>query len=89
MKYLIIICLFLYGCGSGEVLVTYETVDREFLDAICTEEYRCDGYAIWNHTLPQRTCTIYLLTTDHYYSWPYYYQIRGHESRHCEEGAFH
>lgn len=89
MKYLIILLLFVAGCGSGEVLVTYETVDREFLDSVCSSPYPCDGFAIWNHDIPQKICTMYLLPMSKYPTEADYYETRGHESRHCEVGYFH
>ena len=78
--------LFMFGCGSGTVTVTYNEVSKEEL-AIIGGNPNFRGYAEWDFI--ESTCTIWMTSKESYRSESYYHEILGHEMRHCLEGAWH
>jgi hypothetical protein len=87
MKHLIIITLlFLFGCGSSTVTVTYNEVSKTEIKAMCIPR-DCTGYAEWNFAMA--TCTIYMMSKQSYRDIDRYHEVLGHEMRHCLEGAWH
>ena len=74
----------LSACGSGEVLVSLDTLTWDEMQVHCPNEPTgCYGY-YYLDTLPQpNTCQIYVLPKELYFTDEQYHQTLGHELRHC------
>ena len=72
------------GMETGSRVVTFHTVDREYLYKIAGAT-DSNGYASWDAF----DCDIYLMPQDEYVSLDQYDCVVNHELRHCAEGHFH
>lgn len=82
--------LLLSACGDGGIMVYSKTFSLEEMEAafgVGTRGYTERNPA--NHAGDFTECSIYMLPRTWYPSDACYHQVKGHELRHCEEGAWH